>query len=395
MIPHSTSAPKGALLASFCMGLGVLSFIPQPALAASSPVAFVYLSHAKSNSRQEIVAYSASADGKLTQVANGAIAANVSSMAVNGKYLFGSNVNGIYIAAFAIQPNGSLKWVTSTDVVHGCNTGPGAGSLVLDHTGADLYDIFGTGGDCEDEVYQSLRVDKATGKLDYLGAQNGAVLAGRLSFIGNNRFAYGAFCDPFTSSPGAVVNIDAIERTSSGALNHLMTDTVLPENLDGDRFCPEIAAADPANHVAFVGAFYQNETLLSPPRIAVFTADSQGKLTATADAAHMPPTAVTDDPASVYDLKMSPSGKLLAVSGPNGLQIFHFNEADPVTAFTGLLLSGTDIEQIFWDNANHLYAISHSSNKLYVFTATPTGVRQAAQSPYNITAPKSLIVQPK
>jgi hypothetical protein len=265
----------------------------------------------------------------------------------------------------------------------------------LDHTGADLYDIFVTGGDCEDDVYQSLRVDKATGKLDYLGAQNGALLAGRLTFIGNNRFAYGAFCDPFTSPPGAVVNIDAIERTSSGALDHLTTDTVLPQDSSGNRFCPEIAAADPTNHVAFVGAFYQVETIISPPRIAVFTADSQGKLTATADASHMPATTVTDDPSIVYDLKMSPSGKLLAVSGPKGLQILHFNGADPVTSFTGLLLSGTDIEQMFWDNANHLYAISSSSNRLYVFTATPTGVWQAPQSPYTITVPNSLIVQPE
>ncbi len=82
-----------------------------------------------------------------------------------------------------------------------------------------------------------------------------------------------------------------------------------------------------------------------------------------------------------HDLAMSPSGKLLAVGGTAGLQIFHFNGSDPITHYTGLLTTD-DVSQFFWDNDNHLYAISQTSGKLFVFTVTPTNVSQAPGSPH-------------
>jgi hypothetical protein len=104
----------------------------------------------------------------------------------------------------------------------------------------------------------------------------------------------------------------------------------------------------------------------------------------------MPKTAVL----SIYSMSMSPSGKLLAVGGHAGLQIFHFNGAAPVTADTGLL-TGNQINQLFWDKANHLYAISYSSQRLFVFTITASGAVQAPGSPYHVTNPSNVIVQPK
>jgi hypothetical protein len=90
-------------------------------------------------------------------------------------------------------------------------------------------------------------------------------------------------------------------------------------------------------------------------------------------------------------MRMSPSGKLLAVAGSAGLQLFHFNGASPITKYTGLLVSGP-VSMAYWDNSNHLYALSGS--KLYVFNATPTSVGQAAGSPYAVKNPTALIVQP-
>jgi hypothetical protein len=103
----------------------------------------------------------------------------------------------------------------------------------------------------------------------------------------------------------------------------------------------------------------------------------------------MPATSIV----SVTDMKMAPSGKLVAVAGNEGLQVFHFNGASPTTKYTGLLTT-THINQMFWDNANHLYAISQSTGKLYVFTITPTGYSQAPGSPHTIATPNSIIVQP-
>jgi len=91
---------------------------------------------------------------------------------------------------------------------------------------------------------------------------------------------------------------------------------------------------------------------------------------------------------------MSPSGKYLAVGGTSGLQIFHFNGANPITKFTGLLTS-SPINQIFWDNANHVYAISQKAGKLFVYTVTSTGVTQGPGSPHAIKSPQNLVVLPK
>jgi hypothetical protein len=89
----------------------------------------------------------------------------------------------------------------------------------------------------------------------------------------------------------------------------------------------------------------------------------------------------------------SPSGNLLAVAGTVGLQVFHFNGANPITHYTGPLTSA-DVNQVFWDNNNHLYAMSATANKLWVFTVTPTGYSQAPGSPYSIDSPQDLRVMP-
>ncbi len=50
---------------------------------------------------------------------------------------------------------------------------------------------------------------------------------------------------------------------------------------------------------------------------------------------------------------------------------------------------------MYWDNANHLYAVSCNANKLFVFNVTPTSVSQAPRSPYTIEGPNTVIAQPK
>jgi hypothetical protein len=104
-------------------------------------------------------------------------------------------------------------------------------------------------------------------------------------------------------------------------------------------------------------------------------------------------------------MNMSPSGKLLAVAadlsccsqifilGTNGLQVFHFNGADPITPYSKTLTTAP-IDQIHWDNNNHLYALSDSTNKLYVYTVTPTTITERPGSPYTITSPNGLAVVP-
>ncbi|MGA9587248.1 MAG: Ig-like domain-containing protein, partial [Terracidiphilus sp.] len=94
----------------------------------------------------------------------------------------------------------------------------------------------------------------------------------------------------------------------------------------------------------------------------------------------------------------SPDGKMFALyanagdgagNPGNGIEIYNFNGAAPLTLYQKLL-TGTPIDQVAWDTNNHLYAISRSENKLYVFTVTSTSVTQDAS--YTVTSPLSMVV---
>ena len=164
-----------------------------------------------------------------------------------------------------------------------------------------------------------------------------------------------------------------------------------PTAKGGDFYCPYLTAADPTNHVAITFQAVDGETFIQDglPQIATYTASEEnGNLTTKSTRENMPETEVVN----VTDIKMSPSGKLLAVAGTGGLQIFHWKGADPVTHYTGLLTTD-QVDQSFWDNDNHLYAISQAAGKLHVFTITATGAKEASGSPYTINNPQNLIVQ--
>lgn len=160
-------------------------------------------------------------------------------------------------------------------------------------------------------------------------------------------------------------------------------------------YCPSSAAADPTNH--FAVAMLQNNfdtDALGSTQLATYTADTSGNITTTSTYQNMPTVEVASHNGE-YDLAMSTGGAYLAVAGDTGLQIFHFHGAKPITKFTGVLLSGTEVYQAFWDKKDHLYAISRTANKLYVFNVSAAGATQAQGSPYTIPQPAGLLVLPK
>ena len=348
--------------------------------AATAPVAYVYVS-SYPNSKNQINAYAAASNGTLTTVSGSPFSTNLNYMALNGSWLFATN--GINIDSFSIASNGSLKHVDS--YIAGTNYG-GPGDLFLDHTGASLYagyiNLNGTGN----SGYQAYSIDKSTGKITLVNeAGSSPELSQELSFIGNNQYAYGSSCYHFTPV------IFGFKRQSNGALTELNISPPLPKPPSGDFYCTYLAAADPTTHVAIpVHPLTGNWGDAGPYQLATYTANSAGNLSTTSTYSNMPKVAV----GSVTALRMSPSGKFLAVGGTLGMQIFHFNGASPVTKYTGLI-TASEVDQIFWDNANHLYAISRSGGKLYVFTVTSTGVLQAPGSPHFLTNPEYLIVLPK
>jgi hypothetical protein len=362
------------------------------ASTSTSPVALVYVaSTPKNSSTNEILGFAAASNGKLTPVPGSPFAANVRNMAVNGKYLFAPNNSTPFIESYRIESNGTLKFAAQTDYMKAdrSNDCGGGGPVFLDHTGASLYLLDFNGTVCANNVYESFAVNKSTGGLKYLSYAYGDAfpqLQLPASFIGNNKYAYIAQYEDLYY--GTFVYV----RNSNGSLTKLTRSTPIPLSpLSGTTgFCPYQAAADPTNHVAFV------EQPCSPPggsglhpRLAVYTAGSNGSLTTTSSGKNMPTISIP----FVSALSMAPSGKLLAVGGTGGLQIFHFNGASPITKYTGLLTTAS-IDNLYWDKSNHLYATSNSAGKLYVFTITPTSHSQASGSPHTVSKPVGLIVQP-
>lgn len=356
---------------------------------STSPVAYVYVSGRKTGGVNEIHAFAASSNGKLTRVSGSPFEGNVASMAANAKYLFGSSNGPGDIRSFSIEPDGALKQVASINgqKYNGGDCG-GPGPLFLDHTGATLYDLDLLGNICANNTYQSFRIEKTTGELNYLGSDGADPWFDvPLSFIGNNTYAYGAVClyDMYWEIYG-------FKRHSDGMLIQANISVPTPTPKEGDFYCPNLTATDSTNHVAISLQAVDGETFNpdGPPRLATYTVEDSGNLITNSTRENMPETAVE----TVTDVMASPSGKLLAVGGTAGLQIFHFNGSDPVTPYTQLLTKD-EIDQFFWDDDNHLYAISQSAGKLFVFTITPKTFSQANGSPYTISDPQGIIVQPR
>jgi 6-phosphogluconolactonase (cycloisomerase 2 family) len=362
------------------------TFHPQ-ANAQTTHVAYVYVSSNPANSStNQINAYTVSSAGKLTPVSGSPFRDDVTSMAVNGKYLFASTRSGIYIAGFRIEPGGALRWVRSTDIVRLNPSDCGdSGPLFLDRSGTTLYDMEYR-SDCSNNSYHSFSIDPSTGQLRHLGGTFGdAWLYLPAAFTGNNAHAYTAGC-----IGNLYWEISGYKRGANGALTSVKTKTSLPAAKAGDFYCPSQTATDSANHVAVtLQPVNQAFNPDGAPLLASFTADAAGNLNTSNTPQTMPRASV----GTVTALSMSPSGKLLAVAGSAGLQVFHFNGGNAITRGTGLIAT-PQIDQISWDNSNHLYAISQSAGKLYVFTITPASAQQAAGSPYSIHGPVNIAVQP-
>ena len=187
----------------------------------TKPAAYVYVSSNYSGSNNRTVAFQASSNGTLTSIPGSPFANNIASMAVNGKYLFGSdNVpgdNGRNIYSYLIESNGALKYLGATNIqkngsANACDSGSG---LLLDHTGSYLY-VFVTEANCNSEAaFASFSVNKSTGLLNYLGLSN---------------------VDPFTLGPPLTVAADnlwayAAGGTGSGDIGNLRYHNVRNECL--------------------------------------------------------------------------------------------------------------------------------------------------------------------
>jgi hypothetical protein len=264
----------------------------------------------------------------------------------------------------------------------------GPAALFLDPTGTTLYANDYDGNICANNAFQFFNLNNSSGQLTYLGVSSAASpeFLGVLSFTGNKIDAYGSSCYHYKAL------IYGFGRNSDGTLASLNMNPAMPSAQSGDFYCPYLAAADTGNHVAIPVQPLDDASRqpAAPYQLATYTADSSGNLTTTSTYSNMPSISA----GFVRAIAMSPAGDLLAVAGTGGLQVFHFNGADPITPYTGLLATD-EIDQILWDNDNHLYAIGQAAGKLFVFTVTSTTNSQAPGSPHTIASPTSVFVLPR
>ncbi len=357
-----------SLVAPLCaLAFGQTRSLPaagEGAQNSSSPVAYVYVSSSPGNGKYLINSYAANSSGALKPIAGSPFAANGTAMALTSKWFFTTDGVDIYTSSISSSSSGALKPVSSINAQkHNAGDSGGPDLLFLDHTGSTLYDWDYNSEGTGNNGYQSFDVDSDTGALSYTGATSAsAYFYGPLSFVGDNTDAYGGSC--YHGTPV----LYGFSRTASGTLTDLNLNPPIPPAPPGKgAYCPGSVAADRTNHIAVPLTPDNDMAVDGPTQLGVFTAESSGTLTTTSTYKNMP-TPET----GVYDLWASPSGLLLAVGG-NGLEVFHFNGGSPITKYTGLLTSDK-IVQVFWDNDNHLYALSASANKLFVFTVTPTSV---------------------
>lgn len=360
----------------------------QSNLSSQAPVAYVYVASDPGNGEPNvIVGYSASADGALTPIPGSPFPQNVGSMAANGPYLMAlNNSSPPNIDTLQIGSNGALTYLTSTPCVQTGNSCVAAFNLFFDNTGSDLY-VMERDADTNDNT-ASYAVDKSSGALNYLGDTITGAFPGDYTgtfFTGDNVYAYST-----DQSDCMYYNIYGFQRESGGLLNLISAGFNHPTPPPGVRiYYPDLTAADSDGNLAFL------EQPANPPgcadgplQIAVYTVDANGDINTNSTYNDMPATLIQ----TPYDMKMSPSGQLLAVAGQEGLQVFHFNGANPVTHDTDLL-TNDPIRQMFWDNSDHLYAIS-SAGRLYVAAITSTKTSMAPGSPYSVTGPQYVSVQP-
>jgi len=383
----------------------------------AAPAAYVYVTNrtqAPYGTPSQITAYAADANGQLTPVPGSPFPENVGSLAANSKYLIASANSQPDINTYAIQSDGSLSLAEQFDYTteFGYQSNSSAtcgafGGLLFDPSGQSMYGEVDNIQCSSNNAVASFSVDSSTGGVSYLGNVNiGYEASGAISFLGNDAYAYSALFDACMYG-----GISSFARGSDGNLTDFQTVSdppfiPAPPGATGSivqpDYRPGMTAGDNASHVAMAEfpCYMLNGIPATQVQLATYTADGSGHLTTNDTYATMPAAPAIQ---SVFgQMKISPSGTLLAVGGDGGLQVFHFNGANPITTYTGLLTTD-HIKSVAWDNNGHLYAITNDSlepssppanaNKLYVFTVTDTSATPAPGSPYTIAFPEFIAVQ--
>ncbi len=372
-----------------------------PAARTAAPIAHVYVGTTKG-----IYLYDAATTGKLTLVSSKPYATPAGLLlGVTGEYLITLGTNIVH--SYQLSSTGAVeKGISAIDTRNHPDSGDCKGSMQgtefgnLNHQGRNVYVVFPVNpGDCAASI-QTYDISRS-GHLSFnggivTGSNAGSGLFQPPTIVAKDTFAYAA--SDFSCCGGYPPGWNAYILGSNGEMQNWSFNLSNVNITKPAGYYPFYVTADPTNHLAAIVAKADPNSPYSylPGRLASYTVDSHGDLSTTSTAGNMPHTLVGAGCCFENALNMSPSGKILAVGGSGGLQVFHFNGGAPITAYS-LLLTKDPISSIHWDDNNHLYALSSVSKKLYVFTVTPTHIAKVVGSPFTLPAgiPNALVVEPK
>jgi hypothetical protein len=345
-------------------------------------VAYVYVA-----SSTQISGYSAGATGQLTPILGLPIPASVSHLSTTSKTVFGPGTDNKNMYSFNIGPGGLLVPGPVTYVqqynTNGC---PGTlGPTQIDYAGQYLYSLVIDGdcaGDVVTHVFPILKGGAlGTGigwytQIEYSGPPN------PIRLLGTDQFAFVTGCahDGNDFTPTTLIYHTGNTVFPGGLVPDGQYDEA-PEPSDAqDFYCPAMLAGDPSNHLAYAfRKYYPSISELSTPYfLASYTVDPQGNFSTESNYTNMPAANI----GTLSSMAVAPSGKLLAVAGSYGFELFNFDGGSPITKI-GSLVASDPVTQVAWDKAGHLYVLTTSS--LYVYAATSSGLQPASGSPYALS----------
>ena len=372
-------------LAAFLALVSAFAAVPQASAATSATAANVYIQ--VQGPAGAVYAFHVSSTGQVTAISGSPfkpagliIGATASRFFTLGKTLIHSY--GLASGGAIQSQLGQIGYFNYP----GSSCGGGESSAVLDHTGKYIYVLLQGGGSGTCAAYQSYAIN-SNGTFTFNGDTEESLTSGggadNPSILGNETFAY---ADSFYSHDNTVIGF---RRESSGTLALMPFNETDPTLDGGPNYTPYQPDASPAGNYLVLGLLPYDT---NPPKLGSYTVDAQGNISSTNTSSNMP-TSPFDGFASTF----SPAGDLFAIYADNGTQtwlgngieIYKFNGAEPLTPYQ-TLLNGTPIDQVLWDSSNHMYAISKANNRLYVFSVTSTSITQEAS--WSISSPFRMVV---
>jgi hypothetical protein len=370
--------------------------------STSTIVATIYLQVSKG-----INVYTADSAGKVSLVKGSPFPIEGLLNAVNGKDLI--SVGAAAVLSYPINATtgavGKLASIVGTDSYAGgecgyTGTDGNPNGTTLDRNGHFFYVQLWTGqnpANCS--AWQSYSIG-SDGHFTYLDTIYNGTYSNGWAVPAGNQPTFSSSNDFFFTNLDygeGVTGFQGLQKLSNGKLqvNSSFTDYPPVGDPIGPYYPTSFLQADNAGHLA-VAMIPSDEATqkFGPIQLASFTIAPKGYVYSTNYWLSMPTPVIQEGMAG---MAFSTNGKLLAVYGYPGVQLFHFNGAKPITKYTSLLPQEV-IDRIGWDTAGHLYAVSYDSELIYVYNVTNSKVTELAGVPFKVPlffGHKEMVVVPK